>query len=189
MKRNTLLLVLFIGTFLFTNCNRDEKYTELIIGKYYRIEYVEDIEWDADVSVSMACESFEEFFPNKISIEEGIFKFSTYNETSNNRIVIEYTSGPDTSRWGILNSYLWSNLFVNITEYQFNFKSSNARTYSDKEVVKYLREIIETNMVDAMKQILFEEQGIRQNKIIELNENCLITRDYDGELIIRKRIN
>ena len=36
----------------------------MIIGKYYYIEYIEDLDIDEDIPVSMTIESEEEFFQN-----------------------------------------------------------------------------------------------------------------------------
>lgn len=185
MKRKILALIIIVGCLIFTNCNQDSKYNELIIGKFYSVEYVEDIEWDDEIPISMTWEGYEEFFPNKTSVEDGTVKFSIYNETGYN-IIIEYQYGPDTSKWEIKDGKLYYDF--GIPDFKLNFKSTNAKGYSEREVVKYFREFIENDFIDIMKQYLVEE-GDKPSKIIELNKNRLVTEDSDGEQTIQKRIN
>lgn len=185
MKRNILASIIIVGSLILTSCNQDSKYNELIIGKYYSVEYTEDIEWDDEIPISMTFEEYEEFFPNKTSISEGTLKFSIYNENGNN-ILIEYQYGPDTNKWNIKDGKLYYD--YGIPDFKLNFKSTNAKSYSEREVVKYFREFIENDFIDIMKQYMVEE-GDKPSKIIELNENRLVTEDSDGEQTIQKRIN
>jgi len=185
MKRKTLALFIIVGSLMLTSCNQGSKYNELIIGKYYSVEYTEDIEWDDEIPISMTWEGYEEFFPNKTSVEEGTVKFSIYNENGNN-IIIEYQFGPDTSKWDIKDGKLYYDF--GIPDFKLDFKTTNAKGYSEKEVVKYFREFIENDFIDIIKQYLVEE-GDKPSKIIELNENRLVTEDTDGEQTIQKRIN
>lgn len=184
MKRKTLALFIIVGSLILTSCNQDSKYNELIIGKYYSTEYTQDIEWDDEIPVSMTWEGYEEFFPNKTSVEEGTVKFSVYNENGNN-IIIEYQFGPDTSKWDIKDGKLYYDF--GIPDFKLNFKSTNAVSYTEKQVVSNFRDIIENDFIDMIKQHLVEI-GDNPSKIIELNENRLVTKDSDGEETIQKRI-
>ena len=186
MKSETLALFIIVGSLMLTSCNQDSEYNELIIGKYYSTEYVDDIEWDDEIPISMTWESYEEFFPNKTSVAKETIKFSIYNEYGSD-IIIEYQIGPYTEKWGIRNGYLCYYDF-DITSFQLDFKSTNAEGYTEKEVVKYFREFVENDGIDIIKQVLIEEDG-DLIKIIELNKNRLVTEDSDGEQTIQKRIN
>ncbi|MCA1920258.1 MAG: hypothetical protein LDL38_12715 [Flavobacterium piscis] len=184
MKRKTLALFIIVGSLMLTSCNQDSKYNELIVGKYYSTEYTQDIEWDDEIPISMTFEEYEEFFPNKTSISEGTMKFSIYNENGNN-ILIEYQYGPDTSKWNIKDGKLYYD--YGIPDFKLRFKSTNAVSYTEKQVVSNFRDFVENDLTDAMKQYLVES-GDKPVKIIELNENRLVTKDSDGEETIQKRI-
>lgn len=93
--------------------------------------------------------------------------------------------GPDTYKLEIKNSKIYYDFDISI--FKLNFKSTNASNYTEREVVGYLREFIENDFIDLLKQKLIEEDG-KPSKIIELNEKQLITK-YDGEITIQKRIN
>jgi hypothetical protein len=185
MKGNIFASIIAISCLiLLTNCNQDSKYNELIIGKFYSVDYTEDIEWDEEIPISMTWEGLEEFFQDKTSIEEGKIKFSIYNENGNN-IIIEYKYGPARLNWEIKDGKLYYDF--GIPDIQLEYQSTNAKSYSEKEVVKYFREFIENDFTDIMKQFVVEEGG-KPRKIIELNERRLVTEDNEGEQTIQKRI-
>jgi len=185
MKNPLLITIMFFCISLLMSCdNTDSKYSKMIIGKYYSIEYIEDLDIDEDIPVSMTIESEEEFFQNGNSIEQGTLKFSIFNSEGSD-IIIVYDLKPSTSKWEIKNSML-SYTFDNV-DIPLEFKYTNASNYSEKEAVKYFREFIENDLTDMLKQFLIEE-GEKPCKIIELNEKRLVTEDNDGEQTIQKRI-
>ncbi len=184
MRRKISLLITILGCLLFTSCNQDSKYSELIIGKFYSVKYTDDIEWDDQIPISLTCEGYEEFFPNKTSVEEYSVKFSIYNENGNN-IIVEYKYGPDTVKWDIKDGHLYYDF--GIPDFKLNFKSTNAASYEENQVVSNFRDIVENDFEDIMKQLFIEEED-KPYKIIELNETRLVTVDSYGEETIQKRI-
>lgn len=182
LKIKHILVFLFV-TFTFialTSCNQDAKYEELIIGKYYSIEHIEDIDIDDEVPIALTWEAFEEFFPDNTVIEYGVVKFNIYNEYGNN-IIVDYSYGPDTSKWEIKNSELFYD--SDISTFEFRFKSTNAY---ENEIVGYLNDYVETEFTTILKQYHVETSNM-PHKIIELNDKQLIT-EFDGEESVAKRI-
>lgn len=184
MKRVYISTFLLVIISLLISCNNDSKYNELIVGQYYSIEYIEDLEWDEELPISLTIETYEEFFSDQTSVEEGTCKFSIYNENGNN-IIIEYSIDPVVTHWKIEDSNLYYD--YGVPEFPMKFKYSNASSHYEKETVKFFREFIENDFAVIWKQTIIRTEN-EPKKIIELNKDRLITEDIDGEIITQKKI-
>lgn len=184
MKEKVLLICLIALSVTLISCNNDKKYSNLIIGKYYSILYIDDIELDDVIPISMTIKSYEEFLTNNTTINQGSLKLSIYNEFGRN-IIVEYQVGPHEAKWNIKNGNLYYN--YSSPDFKLKFLSSTAKNYYEREIVTHLRDFIENDLVYIMEQYTIEE-GHLPNKIIELNETRLITEDSYGEQTIQQRI-
>ena len=185
MKTNLLVLPILSSILLLSACGSSD-YDDKIIGKYYSIDYTADIGWDEELPVAMTIESYEEFLPDNLSIEEGVLKFSILNEKGKN-IHLSYNYGPDTLEWKIKDRKIY-HVDPGLPDFKLTYKSTNASRDAERTLVSNYRSFIENDFVDIMKQE-FLQHGIRPDTIIQLNAKYLVTEDKDGERTICKRIS
>ena len=184
MKTKEIIMLFLSGIILLTGCGSSD-YEDKIIGKYYSIDYTPDIGGDEENPIGYTIESQVEFFTDNLSIEEGVLKFSFFNEKGKNTI-LNYKFGPDTMEWKIKDNKIYY-VVPGIPVFKIKYISSNAYSDAERRLVSKYRTFIENDGVDFANKYLLE-QGIQPDTIIQLNNKYLVTEDKDGERTISKRI-
>lgn len=185
MKTKQIIMLFLSGNILLTGCGSSD-YEDKIIGKYYSIDYTPDIDWDEEMPVAMTNESYEEFLPDNLSIEEGLLKFSILNEKGKN-IHLTYNYGPDTVEWKIKDRKIYY-VDPGLPDFKLTYKNTNASRDAERTLVSNYRSFIENDFVDITKQD-FLQHGIEPDTIIQLNNKYLVTAAKDGQRTVSKRIS
>lgn len=159
--------------------NKKHNIKEKIAGLWYSNDTV-DIQKETvtDVGVKSKMEEYVSYKQNGLYKNYGTVKYIISN---NGRQFVAKYKFSFNGKWDVFDDKLYET--INVNDFQFQYLGTDASRYEDKYIIKNFN----NRIIESIRDALIELNG-KPITVLSLDDNKLVIKDFDDEIIQYKRL-